>query len=118
MKAVPLAGVHPAHGEESDQPFAATVHALLEATRAQGATIVSYDRFKDDRSAIGARISAETGATLAPPYDHPWILAGQGTAALELLELLELKGALVRGAAFIMADSFKMIPSLRFALSG
>ena len=58
----------------------------LEATRAQGATIVTYDRFQDDRSAIGARISAETGATLAPPYDHPWIIAGQGTTALELLE--------------------------------
>jgi threonine dehydratase len=58
----------------------------LEATRAQGATIVTYDRFKDDRAAIGARIAAETGATLVPPFDHPWIIAGQGTAALELLE--------------------------------
>jgi threonine dehydratase len=58
----------------------------MEATRAQGATIVTYDRFKEDRSAIGARISAETGATLAPPFDHPWIIAGQGTTALELLE--------------------------------
>ncbi len=58
----------------------------VEATRAQGATIVNYDRFKDDRAAIGARISAETGATLAPPFDHPWIVAGQGTTALELLE--------------------------------
>jgi threonine dehydratase len=58
----------------------------MEATRAQGATIVPYDRFRDDRAAIGARISAETGATLVPPFDHPWIIAGQGTAALELLE--------------------------------
>jgi threonine dehydratase len=58
----------------------------LEATRAQGAEIVIYDRFKDDRAAIGARISRETGATLVPPFDHPWIIAGQGTTALELLE--------------------------------
>lgn len=58
----------------------------LEATRAQGAEIVIYDRFTQDRAAIGAKISAETGATLVPPFDHPWIVAGQGTAALELLE--------------------------------
>lgn len=58
----------------------------LEATRAQGAKIVEYDRFRDDRAAIGARIASETAATLVPPFDHPWIIAGQGTAALELLE--------------------------------
>jgi threonine dehydratase len=57
----------------------------LEATRAQGAKIVEYDRFRDDRAAIGACIAAETGATLVPPFDHPWIIAGQGTTALELL---------------------------------
>ena len=58
----------------------------LEATRAQGATIVSFDRLTDDREAIAARLLEETGATLVPPYDHPMIIAGQGTAALELLE--------------------------------
>jgi threonine dehydratase len=58
----------------------------LDATKAQGAEIVIYDRFTQDRAAIGARISAETGATLVPPFDHPWIVAGQGTTALELLE--------------------------------
>ena len=58
----------------------------LEATRAQGAKIVEYDRFRDDRAAIGARIAAETGATLVPPFDHPWIIAGQGTIGLEILE--------------------------------
>jgi threonine dehydratase len=56
-----------------------------EATRGYGATIVNYDRLKDDREAIGRRISAESGATLVPPYDHPWTIAGQGTTALELL---------------------------------
>ncbi|MEO8097637.1 MAG: pyridoxal-phosphate dependent enzyme [Acidobacteriota bacterium] len=60
--------------------------AKLEATRAQGPSIVIYDRFTEDRAAIGARISAETGATLVPPFDHPWIIAGQGTTGLELLE--------------------------------
>jgi threonine dehydratase len=67
----------------------------LEATRAQGANIVEYDRFRDDRAAIGARIASETGATLVPPFDHPWIIAGQGTAALELLEEIPDLDALV-----------------------
>jgi threonine dehydratase len=57
----------------------------IEATRGHGATIVTYDRLGEDREAIGRRISRETGATLVPPYDHPWTIAGQGTAALELL---------------------------------
>ena len=67
----------------------------LEATRAQGAKIVEYDRFRDDRAAIGARIAAETGATLVPPFDHPWIIAGQGTAALELMDEVRDLDALV-----------------------
>ena len=58
----------------------------LEATRAHGARIVTYDRATDDREAIGKRIADETGATLVPPYDHPWTIAGQGTAVLELLD--------------------------------
>lgn len=58
----------------------------VEATRGYGAEIVFYDRFREDRQAIGRRISEETGATLVPPYDHEWIVAGQGTTALELLE--------------------------------
>jgi threonine dehydratase len=58
----------------------------LEPTRALGATIVTYDRLRDSREAIAARILEESGATLVPPYDHPLIIAGQGTTALELLE--------------------------------
>jgi len=58
----------------------------VEATRAQGATILTYDRLRESREALGARIAAETGATLVPPYDHPWTIAGQGTCALEFLE--------------------------------
>jgi threonine dehydratase len=58
----------------------------MEPTRALGATIVTYNRLTDDREAIAAKLMGETGATLVPPYDHEMIMAGQGTAALELLE--------------------------------
>jgi threonine dehydratase len=57
----------------------------MEATRARGARIVTYDRFRDSREAIAAAILKESGSTLVPPFDHPMIMAGQGTAALELL---------------------------------
>ncbi len=57
----------------------------LAATRAHGARIVTYDRAAEDREAIAQRIADETGATIVPPYDHPWTIAGQGTAAVELL---------------------------------
>ena len=67
----------------------------VEATRARGATIVIYDRFKEDRAAIGKRISDQTGATLVPPFDDPRIIAGQGTAVLELLEEVPDLDALV-----------------------
>jgi threonine dehydratase len=58
----------------------------MQPTRDLGARIVTYDRFHDDREAIAARVLNETNGTLVPPYDHPMIMAGQGTAALELLE--------------------------------
>ena len=58
----------------------------LAATKAYGADIVTYDRFKEDRIAIGKRIAANTGATLVPPFDHELIMAGAGTATLELLK--------------------------------
>lgn len=58
----------------------------MEPTRALGARIITYDRQLDDREAIAARVLRETGGTLVPPFDHPMIMAGQGTTALELLE--------------------------------
>src|SRR3954465_14446963 len=58
----------------------------MEATRALGAKIVTYNRFTDSREAIAAGILKDSGATLVPPFDHPMIMAGQGTAALELLD--------------------------------
>jgi threonine dehydratase len=67
----------------------------VAATRANGAEILTYDRLTEDREAIGRRIAAQTGATLVPPYDHPWIMAGQGTAALELLDEMAGLDALV-----------------------
>jgi threonine dehydratase len=51
-----------------------------------GSELIVYDRYGEDREAIGARIAAERGMTLIPPYDHPHVMAGQGTAALELLQ--------------------------------
>jgi threonine dehydratase len=67
----------------------------MEATRAQGAEIITYDRDTDSREAIGLRLAAERGATLVPPFDHPLIIAGQGTATLELLEDLPYLEAII-----------------------
>jgi threonine dehydratase len=56
------------------------------ATEGYGGEVVAYDRDKDDREAIGKRIAADRGLTVVPPYDHPHIIAGQGTAARELID--------------------------------
>lgn len=58
----------------------------LAATRGYGADVVLYDRYKEDRDAIGRRLADERGLTLIPPFDHPDVIAGQGTAALELFD--------------------------------
>ncbi len=58
----------------------------VEATRAYGGHVVVYDRYKEDREAIGRCLAEEKGMTLIPPYDHPHVIAGQGTVAKELLE--------------------------------
>ena len=60
--------------------------AKLAATRGYGAEVVQYDRMRINRAELAASIAAERGATLVPPYDDPAIIAGQGTAALELIE--------------------------------
>ena len=72
----------------------------LSATRAhlegrRGSEVVLYDRYREDREAIGRRIAEERGMTLIPPYDHPHVMAGQGTAALELLQEVGPLDALV-----------------------
>ena len=58
----------------------------LAATRGYGAEVVTYDRYTEDRERIGGDLAAERGAALIPPYDHPGVVAGQGTAAKELFE--------------------------------
>ena len=65
--------------------------AKLAATRQYqqgqaGSEVVLFDRYTEDREALGRRLAAERGMTLIPPYDHPHVMAGQGTAAAELIE--------------------------------
>jgi threonine dehydratase len=82
----------------------------VKATRAYGAEVIFYDRFTEDREVIGQRLASERGLAVIPPYDHPQIIAGQGTATLELLEEVpELDalfvclggGGLLAGAALV-----------------
>jgi threonine dehydratase len=58
----------------------------VESTRRWGAEIMFFDRQGTDRNALAARLAAERGATVIPPFDHPHVIAGQGTVALELVE--------------------------------
>jgi threonine dehydratase len=58
----------------------------VQATRGYGGEVIVYDRYREDREAIGRRLAEERGMTLIPPYDHPDVIAGQGTAAKELIE--------------------------------
>jgi threonine dehydratase len=60
--------------------------AKVAATQEYGGSVVMYDRYREDREAIGRRLADERGMTLIPPYDHPDVIAGQGTAAKELIE--------------------------------
>jgi threonine dehydratase len=85
----------------------------LDATRAYGAEVVMYDRYTGDRESIADELAAERGAALVRPYDDPLIMAGAGTAALELLEdagIVETLvvpvggGGLIAGSATIAKD--------------
>ena len=58
----------------------------VAATRGYGAEVVLYDRYSQDREALSRQMAQERGLTLIPPYDHPHVIAGQGTAVKELLE--------------------------------
>jgi len=60
--------------------------AKVAATRGYGGEVVLYDRYTEDREAIGCQLAEERGMTLIPPYDHADVIAGQGTAAKELIE--------------------------------
>jgi len=60
--------------------------AKVAATRGYGGNVVVYDRYTEDREQIGRELADKHGLTLIPPYDHPDVIAGQGTAARELFE--------------------------------
>ncbi|AOR30119.1 pyridoxal-5'-phosphate-dependent protein [Streptomyces fodineus] len=69
--------------------------AKREATAGYGAEIITYDRYTEDRTALGTALAEERGLVLIPPYDHPHVIAGQGTATLELLDETGPLGALL-----------------------
>jgi len=72
-----------------------TPPAKLDAVSGYGAEIVTYDRYTGNREELGERLAGERGLALIPPYEHPDVIAGQGTAALELLEEVGALDALV-----------------------
>ncbi|MDX3112015.1 pyridoxal-phosphate dependent enzyme [Streptomyces scabiei] len=85
------------------------------ATEAYGAEIVTYDRYSGDRVAVAEALAADRGLALIPPYEHPHVMAGQGTAALELLEEAgELDALLVPvGGGGLIAGSATAVKGLR-----
>jgi threonine dehydratase len=91
----------------------------IDGTRAWGAEVVLYDREREDREAIAHRLAAARGAALVPPFDHPDVIAGQGTAAFELARTAcerraEIEafyapcsgGGLVAGSALALKSAF------------
>lgn len=76
-----LAGIHATILMPHDAPA-----AKVAATQGYGGEVIIYDRYKENREEIGRRLAKERGMTLIPPYDHPHVIAGQGTAAKELFE--------------------------------
>ncbi|MGW2046311.1 threo-3-hydroxy-L-aspartate ammonia-lyase [Streptomyces sp. NPDC001858] len=85
------------------------------ATEGYGAEIVTYDRYTGDRVAITEALAAERGLTVIPPYEHPHVMAGQGTAALELLEEAGELDALLTpvGGGGLIAGSATAVKGLR-----
>jgi threonine dehydratase len=97
--------------------------AKLHNTRRYGGTVVTYDRYTGDREAIALSIAERTGAIVVPSYDHPHIIAGQGTAGLEIADQARARdaeltqalvccggGGLTAGCAIALRDRF---PALR-----
>lgn len=64
----------------------------LEATKGYGAKVVLYDRYNEDREEVAYRVAGDSGVTVVPPYNDPFIMAGQGTSALEVVEELQALG--------------------------
>lgn len=95
----------------------------IARTKEFGASVVHFDRYSDDREAIGARLRAEHDATLVPPFDDPDVIAGQGTIGLEIAEQcgsLGVKpdavivccggGGLISGTALALSDTLPGVP--------
>jgi threonine dehydratase len=76
-----ILGVHATIVMPQDAPL-----SKMQATRGYGGDVVTYDRYREDREDIAQRLAAERGAAIIPPFDHPDVIAGQGTAAAELFE--------------------------------
>jgi threonine dehydratase len=88
-----------------------------ESTEAWGATVRPYDRARDDREALSRAHAAATGQTVIPPYDDPHVIAGQGTAALELAEDARAAG-LTMDALLVCTGGGGLIAGSALALEG
>jgi threonine dehydratase len=91
--------------------------AKIEGTRSYGATIVSYDRRKDDREAIAAQVQKKSGATLIKPFDDPFIVAGQGTAGLEMAHQSAAMGVTLKHV-FVPCGGGGLAAGISLALAG
>ena len=88
-----------------------------ESTRRWGATVVVYDRRTDDREALSRAFAERTGAALIPPFDHPHVIAGQGTLAAELIEDARAAG-LTMDALLVCTGGGGMIAGCALAAAG
>lgn len=89
--------------------------AKIANTKALGAEVVLYDRVREDREAIARGIAAEARRTVVPPFDHPHVIAGQGTAGLEIAEQLGRQG-LKADIALVCASGGGLVAGVAIAL--
>jgi threonine dehydratase len=89
----------------------------VESTRRWGAEVIHYDRLTDDRDALAADHVARTGAVLVPPFEHPQVIAGQGTLALELVEDARAAG-LAMDALLVSTGGGGLIAGCALAVEG
>jgi threonine dehydratase len=89
----------------------------VEATRRWGAEIIHYDRLTENREALSLAFTERTGATLIPPYEHPHVIAGQGTVAMELAEDAATAG-LSMDALLVSAGGGGLIAGCALAMEG
>jgi threonine dehydratase len=91
--------------------------AKLEGTRSYGAEVVTYDRLREDREAIAAKLCSDRGATLVRPFDDPFIVAGQGTVGLEIAQDLKQRG-LSADVVLVPCGGGGLVTGIALALSG